>query len=29
MTWNEIIDNEKQKPYFKTLSEQIDKKYEK
>lgn len=28
MTWNEIIDNEKQKPYFKDLTEQIDKKYE-
>jgi uracil-DNA glycosylase len=28
MTWDEIIDNEKQKTYFKTLIEQIDKKYE-
>ena len=28
MTWEEIIEIEKQKPYYKTLKEEIDKKYE-
>lgn len=28
MTWEEIIEIEKQKPYYKTLKEEIDKRYE-
>jgi uracil-DNA glycosylase len=28
MTWQDIIDNEKEKPYYKSLKEEIDKRYE-
>ncbi len=28
MTWQEIIENEKQKDYYKSLKEEIDKRYE-
>ena len=28
MTWEEIIEIEKQKPYYKTLKDEIDKRYE-
>ena len=28
MTWQDIIDNEKEKPYYKKLKEEIDKRYE-
>ena len=28
MTWEDIIENEKQKPYYQSLKEEIDRRYE-